>query len=124
MYFIAVFALGMIGFSIYMVLKPTGFADLIIGFCQKPWFHPFEIVTRATIGAVFLLFAKDTGHPQLFTFLGYLLLAVSLGLLLLGAKRHRAFGVKSAEIGRKYFRLAGIVATPLGVWLLLIALNV
>ena len=99
-----------------MAARPTAFANLMIAFSEKPWFHPFEIFTRIIIGAGLWYFASDTPYTRFFEALGILVFVVGVGLLLIGAEKHRAFAHFAADRFQAYFRLAGLCFAPIGVW--------
>lgn len=69
-----------------------------------------------------LVFATQTSNPRLFEILGVLLVVVGLGLLFIGASRHRQFAIKSASFVR-VFRPAGVVSLAFGIYIIYAALS-
>ncbi len=114
MWLIALSGLIMIAVSLRMVFAPDAWAATIVSLCEKPWFHPFEILTRALFGAAFLVFADETLHPAFMRAFGYLLVAVAIGLALTPPSVHMRFGVWSAKKFRPVFRPAGAATVLLG----------
>lgn len=103
--------------SLWMVLSPSRFAESIVSFSQWRWFHAFEVASRLLIGIAFVWLAEDYLFPTFATGFGYLLIFVAVGLLIAGEARHRRFAERSADIGRRVFRSAGVVGCVLGALL-------
>ena len=123
MYFIAAFAILMFVLCLSMAVKPNVFADGIVSFSEKTFFHPFEIISRLLVGVVFVWFADDTLAPTVIRLLGCGLLLVGIGLALTPPARHRQFARWSADKFRSQFRLIGLVSLPLALTLFYIALG-
>ncbi len=122
MYPIAAIGLLTIGLSVYMIVTPEGWSNGILAFSEKPYFHVFEIVSRFLLGVVLIFFAGETLHTGFFTYFGYLLFGVSIFLLIMGQKRHRAFALRSAGFG-KWFRPAGFFSLAFGVFVIYSAIG-
>lgn len=123
MYAIAFFGALMMAFSIWMISQPDAWADAIVRFSEKPYFHPFEIISRIIFGVIFLRFAEQTLYPQLMTIIGYVLIAVGIGLTFTPPSRHRQFAVWSAEKFKNTFRPAGFASLAFGGFLIYAALG-
>ena len=123
MYFIAFFGFLLMLFSVLMIIKPECWADGIVKFSQKLWFHPFEILSRFVFGLGFVLFAEETLYPKLTLVIGYLLIAVSVGLLFTPPAKHRQFAVWSAHKFRNKFRWLGFASLFFGAFLIYIAID-
>lgn len=122
MYFIAAFGLLMMCLSIVMIVNPEYWSNGIVKFSKKNYFHWFEIVSRLASGIVFILYHESTLYPLLILNIGYLLIAVSVGLLLIGSVKHRKFAVWSAHKCKNIFRPSGIGAFMFGIFLLQISI--
>jgi uncharacterized membrane protein len=96
MWFIILCGLIMIAVSLVIIFKPVTFSFRTIQFSHKPWFHPFEIISRILIGIGFIHYAEQTSYPIMFSYLGYLILGVGIGLIFLPANLHRKFARYSA----------------------------
>ncbi len=120
---IVLFALGLMACSLVMIASPRMWSQAIIAFSHKPWFHPVEILTRTGFGAGFVVTANQTQYPRLFCITGYVLLAVGLGLLLVGPARHQAFAQWSAKAFNRAFRPAAVVSLLASAWLIYAAIN-
>jgi len=118
----ALFGLLMIGFSIYMIADPKGWSLAIIKFSEKSYFHPFEIITRVLFGCAFIQASSYSLYPMLFLCIGYLLLAVGIGLLFTPPKKHKQFARWSATRFSHIFRTAGFCSLCFGVILVYAAL--
>lgn len=122
MYGIAAFGLLVIVLSLLMIVSPAGWSRGILSFSGKPYFHAAEVVSRLLLGGILIFYAGQTTHPMFMAVVGYLFLGVGAGLLLAGAKRHRAFAVRSASFSR-IFRPAGFVSLVFGIFVLCSALG-
>lgn len=109
--------------SIVMIINPGYWADGIVKFSKKPWFHPFEIISRFVFGVLFVLFAPQTPYPTLVLVIGCLLIAVSIGLLFTPPSKHRQFALWSAEKFRNKFRPLGFVSLIFGAFLIYLAVK-
>ena len=118
MYVVAIFGFLMIILSLVMIINPEYWANGIIKFSEKPWFHPFEIISRFVFGMCFVLFAGETLYPKLIMIIGYVLIAVSIGLLFTPPSKHRQFALWSADKFRTKFRLFGFCSLFFGAFLL------
>lgn len=123
MYFIAAFGVLMFGFGIYMVLNPIKWSKGIILFSEKAYFHWFEISSRFVAGSLFVIYSEQVKLSQMFYYFGFLMIAVSLGLILVGPRKHIAFAKYSAIKIQPYFRYAGIAACVLGTLITYLALS-
>ena len=104
-----------------MIVNPNYWSDRIVCFSQKFYFHWVEVISRLTAGLVFAIFNKSTLYPQLILSIGYLLIAVGLGLLITGSDKHRKFAVWSAHKFKSTFRPAGIVSFIFSTFLIYIS---
>ncbi|MDF3123666.1 hypothetical protein [Rheinheimera sp. 1928-s] len=123
MYFIAAFGVLMLLFSLMMLFRPDAFAQGIISFSERPYFHPFEIISRLIAGGIFVAYAADTQFPLLFQVIGLVLLLVGTGLALTPPRLHKKFAVQSANSCRNYFRLIGAVSVGLSFALIYAAVG-
>lgn len=121
MYFITAFGLLMMCLSIIMMVSPNYWSNGIVRFSKKLYFHWVEIISRLTAGAVFVLFNTSTLYPQLILAIGYLLIAVGFGLVILGSVNHRRFAVWSAHKFTAIFRPAGFGSFIFGSFLIYVS---
>lgn len=113
----------MMTISLLMIVNPDYWADLIVKFSEMRFFHLFEIISRFVFGLVFVVSAGQTLFPRLMTFIGYLLIAVSAGLLLTPPSKHRQFALWSARKFRDKFRWMGIGSLMFGAFLFYAAIK-
>ncbi len=104
MFLIAFIGILMMLLSVMMIVNPDRWSERIVTFSEKPYFHPFEVLSRFIFGLVFIIFAEQTLYPVLMSVIGYVLLAVAAGLLILMPARHRRFATWSAHRFKKMFR--------------------
>jgi len=123
MYLIAGFGFLMIFISLLMAADPHSFSEGIITFSEKKWFHIFEIISRSIAGVIFIIFSSSTLYPLVFEILGYGLLIVAVGLVILTSKRHKKFAVWAAHSFKKIFRPIGIASIPLGALIIYMAIG-
>ncbi len=109
-------------FSILMIINPKYWANGIVKFSEKPWFHPFEIISRFVFGLGFVLFAGQTLYPTFISITGYVLIAVSVGLLFTRPSKHKEYAVWSAEKFKNYFRWFGFTSLVFGAFLIYAAI--
>ena len=122
MYLIAFFGALMVLLSVVMIINPGYWARGIVTFSQAAWFHPFEILSRLAFGAIFINFADQTRYPTLVSVIGYLLVAVGVGLSLTPPSKHRQFAVWSAKKFKPFFRPSGAASLVFGMFLIYAAL--
>jgi hypothetical protein len=115
MYAVAAIGLLTIALSLMMIASPGGWSRGILHFSRKPYFHAAEIGSRLLMGGLLIHFAGETGHPTFMRVAGYLLVAVGVFLLVVGAARHRAFAEKSATFV-PVFRPAGFASLAFGAF--------
>lgn len=108
--------------SVLMVIDPGGWSNGILKFSRMPYFHVFEIVSRLSFGIIFIAYAQQTLYPVVISAFGYLMVAVSVGLLVAGSSRHKQFANWSAKKFRRTFRPAGMVSTVFGAFIIYSAL--
>jgi hypothetical protein len=116
-YIIAFFGVLLMAFSVLMIVNPEYWANGIVKFSEKSWFHPFEIISRFVFGLSFILFAGQTLYPTLMSIIGYFLLAVSIGLLFTPPSKHKQFALWSAGEFRNKFRWLGFGSLAFGAFL-------
>ena len=118
MYAIAFFGLLMMFLSVVMIVNPQYWSHTIVAFSEKPYFHPFEIISRALFGLVFVYYSDQTHYPAVMIFIGYMLIAVAVGLSLTPPSKHRQFAVWSADKFKNTFRYAGMGSLFFGAFLI------
>lgn len=123
MFIVAFFGLLMMILSVLMIVNPDYWADGIIKFSEKSWFHPFEIISRFVFGLLFVLSARQTPYPTLILVIGYLLIAVSVGLLFTPPSKHKQFALWSAEKFRTKFRPLGFLSLLFGAFLVFLSIK-
>jgi uncharacterized membrane protein HdeD (DUF308 family) len=101
-----------------MIVNPNSWSDRIVDFSKRIYFHWFEVISRLIAGVVFVLYNKSTLYPQLILSIGYLLIAVSIGLVIIGSNKHRKFAVWSVHKFKSTFRYAGVVSFIFGIFLI------
>lgn len=122
MVFIAAFGLLMSLLSVMMIVQPNRWSQGIVNFANKPYFHWFEVISRFIAGSIFVLVSERFVYPLLILAMGCLLILVSLGLVIIGEKRHRAFAYWSATKFKSTFRPAGIASLIFGCTLVYLSI--
>ena len=122
MYAIALFGLIMVVVSLVMVAKPDMWGRFILRFSRMPYMHPLEIFIRLGFGLLFVRYAEDSKFPLMIRIMGYVLLAVGVGLILTPPSSHRRFALWAVEKLSRFFRPAGLVSLSFGVFLIYAAL--
>ena len=109
--------------SFIMVINPGYWSNGIVSFSEKPYFHPFEVISRILFGGIFVVFVDQTLYPALNTAIGYVLVLVGIGLLLTPPSQHRRFAVWSAQKFRHIFRPAGVASFGFGLFIVYSAIG-
>ncbi len=122
MYLIALFGILLVLLSVVMVANPEYWSRGIVKFSKVAYFHPLEIVSRLLFGAIFITFADQTLYPTLMSVIGYVLVAVGIGLSLTPPSKHRWFAVWSAQRFKSVFRPAGALSFVFGIFIIYAAL--
>ena len=107
--------------SAIMIANPNYWAEGIITFSKKSYFHWFEVFSRLIAGVVFVIYSHTTRFPNLINVAGYLLIAVGVGLIITGATKHKQFAVWSAHKFKHTFRPAGVFSFIFGGFLIYIS---
>lgn len=123
MYIVAFFGFLLMILSFLMIINPEYWADGIVRFSEKSWFHPFEIISRFVFGLAFVMFAGETLFPKLITAIGYLLILVSFALLFTPPSKHRQFALWSAQKFKNKFRPLGFISLVFGAFLIYTAIK-
>ena len=118
MVLVVFFGVLMMVFSLTMIISPSFWSKNILLFSYKPWFHPFEIISRLIFGIVFIAYGDQTAHPQVMRSIGLILLLVGVGLLFTPPGKHRHFARWSARKFLKVFRPAGVVSLCFGAFII------
>lgn len=121
MYFITAFGLLMMFLSVIMITNPQYWSDGIVTFSTKPYFHWFEVISRLASGIIFVIFHAQTLYPSFMLSFGYLLVAVAVGLVVLGEVKHRKFALWSAIKFKQVFRISGVGSFVFGIFLVYVS---
>jgi len=121
-YLIALFGILLVLLSVVMVANPEYWSRGIVKFSKVAYFHPLEIVSRLLFGAIFITFADQTLYPTLMSVIGYVLVAVGIGLSLTPPSKHRRFAAWSAQRFKSVFRPAGALSFVFGIFIIYAAL--
>ncbi|NIM70267.1 MAG: hypothetical protein GTN86_09350 [Xanthomonadales bacterium] len=84
---IAVFGLTMALLSLWGILQPARLIDRVLRFWKAPWGIHLAVAIRVLLGLVFILAAHRTRFPDLFRFLGYLMLVAAVLIPVMGRER-------------------------------------
>lgn len=122
-YLLAGFGALMALLSIIIAVNPAGFSRGIVAFSRWRYFHVFEVTSRLVFGVLFIVLADRTLYPGLMRVIGYVLVAVSVGLVILAPARHRAFALWSAKTFQRAFRPAGVAGIIFGSFLVYAAIG-
>lgn len=123
MFWIGLFGLLMMLISVMMITSPELWVDLALKFSRLKYMHPLEILIRLTFGVPFVIYGPETDYPILIEYMGYLLLAVGVGLMLTPQSKHRRFAIWAINKVGKGFRMAGLGSLIFGGFLIYVALS-
>ena len=83
--------LGLLTLAAVSFCRPERARSFLLGFAESPTKHYLELGVRVAVGSAFLLHAPRAPFPEAFTLLGWILIATTVGLLLLPWHVHRRF---------------------------------
>lgn len=101
------------------IFKPGLASRFLLGFAASAGKHYLELGIRIVVGAALLARAPHLPCSNLFSLFGWVLLATSIGLLLIPWQWHHRFAQKAVPQALRYVKLIGLVSLGLGLTLLL-----
>jgi uncharacterized protein YjeT (DUF2065 family) len=122
MLIIIAYAALLIAVSLWMIIRPAHWTRMAVRYCHWRYMHPTEIVLCLGFGAPFILFGEQALLPVLYKSIGYVLVIVGAGLMLVPPSLHQRLGAKVIEAIGPWFRPAGVLTLALGGLLLYSAL--
>jgi hypothetical protein len=97
---------------------PARASQFLLGFAGSPLKHYAELALRFLVGGAFVLSAPQSFFPGVFSLLGWVLLATTVGLLLLPWRWHHRFARRAVPEALRFLPLVGASSIALGVLIL------
>lgn len=121
MVFVAIYGVFLVVVSLWMIATPDPWVDKATDYVRWRFMHPVEILIAAGSGIGFVLSATSSPFPLALTIFGYLLVAIGIGLVVIGPTAHRRFGVWSFQKVRPIVRPSGFASLIIGIFLVYIS---
>ena len=113
------FGVFLIGVGVLMLVNPKKTRDLITKAGSTNFINYFEITVRMIPAAALVVFAPHSKFPEVFSILGWFMIATSLVLYIVPRKYHHNYALKSAEILKPNFiRMLSPLSLAFGAWMI------
>jgi cell division protein FtsW (lipid II flippase) len=116
---VVLFALFLVGLASVAFAKPAIAERFFSAFASSARTHYTEQALRLLIGASLVVLSSSMWQPELFRFVGWIIVVSSVGLLLIPWRWHHRFGQRVMPVVLRYLRLYAIGLICFGVLLLL-----
>lgn len=120
--FISIFAVLIMLLCVWGFVTPKSMMKWVLEIWRRPSTIYFAIAIRIGLGILFLVVADQTRFPEIFRFLGYLMIAAAALIAMLGRKRLDVF-VKWWVDGSPALARLWLVLGLIFGWFLLYAVN-
>lgn len=112
------FGFFLVGLAMVIVIQPTIAERFLRSFASSARAHYTEQGLRLLVGTAVVTFAEAMWHPQLFRLFGWIILATTIGLLLIPWRWHHRFASRVMPPVFTYLRLFALGAFALGACVL------
>lgn len=112
------FSVFLIGLALVIALKPLLAERFFKYFASSAATHYVEQGVRLLVGASIVIFAYSMWYPDAFRVFGWLIVASTVGLLLIPWRWHHRFASRVMPPVYRHIKLLGLGAFLLGVFLL------
>jgi hypothetical protein len=100
-------------------LKPDLVKQFLLGFVGSQRKHLIEMLVRLVIGAAFIVYAPHMHNAEIFKFFGWLLVATTVGLLLIPWQWHQHYAKHTVPQATRFIGLIGISSIAFGLFILM-----
>jgi len=111
--------LYLVGLAVLALAAPRAAERFLAMHASTAVAHVVELLLRLTVGVALLLYAPRMSFPTVFTAFGWVLVATTLGLLLMPWQLHRRFARWSVPRAVRHLPLLAVGSLGGGVVLLL-----
>ena len=111
---VVVAALFFVALGAASLVKPPRACQFLLAFAGSPSKHYAELATRFLVGGAFLLAAPYALWPRAFSLFGWILLATTVGLLLVPWRWHYRFARRAVPEALRFLSLVGVASIVLG----------
>lgn len=112
------FGLFLIGLALMMALEPALAERFLRSFASSARAHYTEQGVRLLVGAAMVAFADSMWYPERFRLFGWIILATTVGLLLIPWQWHHRFASRAMPPVYQHMRLFALGAFALGAFVL------
>lgn len=109
------YLLWLAGLCLFAPARATRFLD---GFASSARAHYLELAIRLAIGAALLQYAPRMMYPDLFQFVGWVLVASTILLLAIPWHWHHAIARRAVPLATAHLRLFGLSSAAMGGFVL------
>jgi uncharacterized protein YjeT (DUF2065 family) len=100
------------------LLAPSRASRFLAAFANSPTKHYAELALRFLVGGAFVLVAPEARISELFTLLGWTLLATTAVLMLIPWRWHHSFARRAVPAALRFLPLVGASSVLLGALVL------
>lgn len=100
------------------LVAPSRASHFLLGFASSPLKHYLELAIRFLVGGAFVLAAPQLRFPGVFGFIGWILVATTVGLLIFPWRWHHRFARRVVPVALRFLPAIGVVSAVLGGLLL------
>lgn len=115
---VVAFGLYLIGLAATIVFRPQAARRFLGAFAGSARAHYIEQAARLVVGTALVIFAPSMRHPELFGAFGWIVLATTLGLLLIPWRWHNRFAQWAVPFALRQMKLFAVGAFALGNFVL------
>ena len=112
------FGIFLIGLAGVVFVKPALAEGFFKSFASSARAHYLEQAFRLLIGTSILVFSPAMWHADLFRLVGWVIVATTVGLLLMSWRWHHRFGEWASPLVLRYMRLYAVGLFAFGAFLL------
>lgn len=107
-----------VGLAVASIIDPPRVERFLRAFATSPHAHYTEQIVRLIAGAAIVSFAPSMWYPVLFAWFGWIVIATTVGLLLIPWHWHRRFAAWAVPLAVRHLRLLAVGALFIGAVLL------
>lgn len=104
----------LIALAMASLIAPAKAGRFLLGFAGSRHVHVAELSIRFLVGGAFVIYAPRMAAPQLFGFLGWILLVTTVFLALLPWRWHQRFARQAVPRALRYIALIGLSSLIFG----------
>jgi hypothetical protein len=104
--------------GVLSLVRPSLAKQFLLGFAGSQYKHYIEMFVRLVTGAAFITYAPHMLYAEIFKFFGWLLVATTVGLLLIPWQWHQRFAKQTVPQAVRFITLIGVSSIAFGLFIL------